>query len=138
MVRCAAATRAGSGKAARSNRSGALSLYKHDIFQHDLVMNRSLVPCGMRATCRGPEPETHMRLNMRTNLRVILSAVGVAALLASPAMAKSHARTDQAAPPYDAHASVAPYRPAQAVTVYAPDVRVQPHENGINPDFQLS
>ena len=82
---------------------------------------------------------------MRTNLKVILFAVGVAALLASPAMAKSHARTDQAAPsivnvPYDAHASVAPYyRPAQAVTVYAPDVRVQPHENGrINPDFQLS
>ena len=81
---------------------------------------------------------------MRTNLKVILSAVGVAALLASPAMAKSHARTHQAAPsivnvPYDAHASAAPYAPAQAVTVYAPDVRVQPHENGrINPDFQLS
>jgi len=81
---------------------------------------------------------------MRTNLKVMLSAVGVAALLASPAMAKSHARTHQAAPslvnvPYDAHASVAPYAPAQAVTVYAPDVRVQPHENGrINPDFQLS
>jgi hypothetical protein len=81
---------------------------------------------------------------MRTNLKVILSAVGVAALLASPAMAKSHARTDQAAPsivnlPYDAHGSVARYAPAQAVTVYAPDVRVQPHENGgINPDFQLS
>ena len=81
---------------------------------------------------------------MRTNLKVIMSAVGVAALLASPAMAKSHARTHQAAPsivnlPYDAHASVALNRPAQAVTVYAPDLRVQPHENGgINPDFQLS
>jgi hypothetical protein len=83
-------------------------------------------------------------MNMRTNLKVILSAVGVAALLASPAMAKSHARADQAAPslvnvPYDAHGSVAPYAPAQAVTVYAPDLRAQPHENGsVNPDFQLS
>ncbi len=76
---------------------------------------------------------------MRTNLKVMLSAVGAAALLASPAMAKSH----QAAPsiasvPYDASASVAPRTSAQAVTVYAPDVRVQPHENGLNPDFQLS
>jgi hypothetical protein len=80
---------------------------------------------------------------MRTNLKVMLSAVSVAALLASPAMAKSHARTHQAAPstvnlPYDAHASVAPYAPAQAVTVYAPDLRLPPHDNGLNPDFQLS
>ena len=49
---------------------------------------------------------------MRTNLKVILSAAGVAALLASPALAKSH--THQAAPstvnvPYDARASVATF-----------------------------
>jgi len=81
---------------------------------------------------------------MRTNLKVVLSAVGVAALLASPAMAKSHARTHQAAPslvsvPYDARASVQPYASAPPVTVYAPDVPVQPHRYGtLNPDFQLS
>jgi hypothetical protein len=81
---------------------------------------------------------------MRTNLKTILSAVGVAALLASPAMAKSHARTPEAAPsivnvPYDAHASVAPYASAPAVTVYAPDLPTQPHRyGGLNPDFQLS
>jgi hypothetical protein len=81
---------------------------------------------------------------MKTNLKVILSAVGVAALLASPAMAKSHARTEQATPstvhvPYNAQGSVAPYAPAQAVTVYAPDRPVRQHENGdVNPDFQLS
>jgi hypothetical protein len=47
--------------------------------------------------------------------------------------------------PYGAHASVAPYGSlapygsAPAVTVYAPDVPVQRHENsGLNPDFQLS
>jgi hypothetical protein len=85
-----------------------------------------------------------MRLNMNTNLKVILSAVGVAALLASPAMAKSHARIQQAEPsivnvPYGARASVAPYAPTQAVTVYAPDLRLPAHENGaVNPDFQLS
>jgi hypothetical protein len=80
---------------------------------------------------------------MRTNLKVILSAVGAAALLASPAMATSHARgqaaTSTVNAPYNARASVAPYAPAQAVTVYAPDLPVQPHENGgVNPDFQLS
>jgi hypothetical protein len=143
MARCAATTLVRPRKAARSRGSDALSLHKHDIFPYVLVMSRSLVPCGMHATCRGPEPETHMRLNIRTNLKVILSAVGVAALLASPVMAKSHAHVQQAAPsivnvPYDAHASVAPYRPAQAVTVYAPDVRLPAHENGLNPDFQLS
>jgi hypothetical protein len=90
----------------------------------------------------GENPKHTVRMNMRMNLKVILSAIGVAALLASPAVAKS--RTHQAAPslvnvPHDAHASVAPYAPAQAVTVYAPDLRVQPHENGsVNPDFQLS
>jgi hypothetical protein len=99
---------------------------------------------------------------MRTNLKAILSAVSVAALLASPAMANSHAR-HHAAPsiaPYGAHASVGPYAPvapygaygaygaygsvapygsAPAVTVYAPDMPTQRHENsGLNPDFQLS
>jgi hypothetical protein len=85
-----------------------------------------------------------MRLNMTSNLKVMLSALGVAALLASPAMAKSHARTHRAAPsivnvPYDARASVQPYASAPVVTVYAPDLPTQPHRNGgLNPDFQLN
>ena len=49
---------------------------------------------------------------MRTNLKAILSAVGVAALLASPAMAKT-VRHDTAGStvyiPNDARAAVAPY-----------------------------
>jgi hypothetical protein len=61
----------------------------------------------------GVENPKHMRLNMRTNLKLILSAVGVAALLASPAMAKT-VRHHHAAPstvyiPSEARASVAPY-----------------------------
>jgi len=78
---------------------------------------------------------------MTSNLKIILSAAGVAALLASPVMAKTE-RHDRPAPsltnvPADAHGSVAP--PAAAVvSPYAPDVKVQPHSNGaLNPDFQL-
>jgi len=50
---------------------------------------------------------------MQTNLKVILSAVGVAALLASPAIAKSGRHRTAAPPtiylPSNAHGSVAPY-----------------------------
>ena len=77
---------------------------------------------------------------MTSNLKVILSAVGVAALLASPAMAKT--QRHQTAPslvnvPADAQASAG--TSASAVTVYAPDVKVQAQSNGsLNRDFQLS
>ncbi len=46
---------------------------------------------------------------MKANLKVILSVVGVAALLASPAMAKQVRPAKQLAVPSDARASVAPY-----------------------------
>jgi DMSO/TMAO reductase YedYZ molybdopterin-dependent catalytic subunit len=46
---------------------------------------------------------------MQANLKVILSAVGVAALLASPAMAKQVRPAKLLAVPSDARASVAPY-----------------------------
>jgi hypothetical protein len=78
---------------------------------------------------------------MTSNLKVILSAVGVAALVTSPALAKSHVRTNHVAPaavPADAHAYVAPNGAHQLVTPYAPDLPQQPHETaGQNPDFQL-
>ena len=77
---------------------------------------------------------------MASNLKIILSAVSVAALLASPAAAKTQ-RHQQTAPalvnvPADARASFAPN--ASVVTVYSPDVRVQAYPmHGVNPDFQL-
>jgi DMSO/TMAO reductase YedYZ molybdopterin-dependent catalytic subunit len=46
---------------------------------------------------------------MKVNLKVILSVVGVAALLASPAMAKQMRPAKVLAVPSDARASVAPY-----------------------------
>jgi hypothetical protein len=78
---------------------------------------------------------------MTSNLKVILSAVGVAALVASPALAKSHVRTNYVAPaavPADAHASVAPYAAQPLVTPYGANVPEPAHETaGPSPDFQL-
>lgn len=71
-----------------------------------------------RATIQSNDLMT--RLNMNT--KAILSAAGVAVVLASPVMAQPNHR-------------VTP--PAQVQTVYAPDVPVQTHNNGVNPDFQL-
>ncbi len=72
---------------------------------------------------------------------MILSAVGVAALVTSPALAKPHVRTNHVAPaavPADAHAYVTPNAGHPLVTPYAPDVLQRPHETaGENPDFQL-
>jgi hypothetical protein len=77
---------------------------------------------------------------MPLNLRVILWAIGVATLLASPTLAKIQQHQDTAPSlvnaPGDAHASASPN--ASAITVYAPDVKVQAHPAGsLNPDFQL-
>ena len=78
---------------------------------------------------------------MTSNLKVILSAVGVAALVTSPALAKSHVRTNPVAPavvPFDAHASATPYAGHALVTPYAPDLPQSAHERpGQSPDFQL-
>jgi hypothetical protein len=77
---------------------------------------------------------------MKSNLKVVLSAVSVAALLASPALAKSHARAHQAAPslvnvPADARASAEAYGPAQRV--YSPNVYDPALHGGLTPDRQL-
>jgi len=75
---------------------------------------------------------------MTSNLKVILSAAGVAALLASPALAKTeHHRTAPVVNvPADARASTGAN--GSLVTVYAPDVKVQAHPTSVNPDFQLT
>jgi hypothetical protein len=78
---------------------------------------------------------------MTSNLKVILSAVGVAALVISPALAKSHVRTNHVAPaavPADAHGYVTPNAGHPLVTPYAPDLPQSAHETaGQSPDFQL-
>src|ERR1700730_14037180 len=72
---------------------------------------------GGKTSATQIETETHMRLNMRTNLNALLSAVGVTVLLAAPAMAKT-VRHQHAAPstvyiPSDARRSVAPHGGAE-------------------------
>ena len=85
---------------------------------------------------------------MTSHLKVLLSAVAVAGLLASPTMAKTRTHTTAARAlanvPADAHAAVGTYytpgyasgTPAQRV--YSADVRVPAGASELNPDFQLS
>lgn len=73
---------------------------------------------------------------MTLNTKIILSAVGVAALLASPAMAKTqHTHAAPSSVAADTHTYAAPTGAVQ--TPYAPDVPVPAHTKGLNPDFQL-
>ena len=77
---------------------------------------------------------------MNSSLKIVLSAVSVAALLASPALAKSHARAHHAASsisnvPADARGSVEAYGPAQRV--YSPNVYDPAVHSGLTPDRQL-
>jgi hypothetical protein len=74
---------------------------------------------------------------MRTNLKVILSALGAAMLLASPAMAKAmrhhHTARSTAYLPSDARGSVAPYGPTEGGP-YTPSGPTPLH--GLSRDFQ--
>jgi len=76
---------------------------------------------------------------MTLNWKIVLSAVGVAALLASPVTAKERTRQVPQSLinlPADTQASIRPN--GALVTVYSPDVKVQAHQvQTVNPDFQL-
>ena len=74
---------------------------------------------------------------MRTNLKVFLSAIGIAALLASPSMAKT-TRHQHAAPstiyiPTDARGSVGPYGASEGGP-YTPSIPTS--GRGFSRDFQ--
>jgi hypothetical protein len=80
---------------------------------------------------------------MTTRFKVMLSAVGVAALLASPAMAKTvrHHHGAPSAVPSDARGAAIRYAPYGFVPrvpaesgPYTPDAPSPAH--GVNPDFQ--
>jgi hypothetical protein len=84
---------------------------------------------------------------MTSNLKVMLSAVAVAAFAASPATANSYVRSNHFVPadahasattPYVAHQRVTPFGAQQLVTPYGADLRERPHEMpGPAADFQL-
>jgi hypothetical protein len=70
---------------------------------------------------------------MKTNLKVILSVVGIGALLASPAMAKQIRPAKLLVVPSDARASVAPYA-ANEGGPYTPSIPTSRY--GTSRDFQ--
>jgi hypothetical protein len=83
---------------------------------------------------------------MTSNLKVMLSAIAVAVVAASPAMANSHVRANHSVPadarasatPYVAHRLVTPYVAHQLVTPYGAALPEASHEMpGPAPDFQL-
>src|SRR6266853_2627934 len=82
---------------------------------------------------RNPAPPTIPK--RRLNMKAILSVAGIAALLASPAMAQQGRPHNTAQPniPRDAHASVAPYG-ANEGGPYTPSIATLPY--GRNRDFQ--
>src|SRR5260221_13551266 len=77
---------------------------------------------------KGDEPHILRRLNMKANLKVILSVIGVAALLAAPAMAQKVGTVPSAA-----RGSVAPYGVNEGGP-YTPSIPTLPY--GRNRDFQ--
>jgi len=70
---------------------------------------------------------------MKTNLKVILSVVGIGTLLASPAMSKQIRSAKLLVVPGDARASVAPYG-ANEGGPYAPSIPTSRY--GTDRDFQ--
>ncbi len=78
---------------------------------------------------------------MIANLKTSIAIVGTAAILASPALAKTP-HHGVGVPAYAYGAVVEPYyAPAPAQSVYAPNRRLpaRPYQyDGVNPDFQLS
>ncbi len=76
---------------------------------------------------------------MRANLKVILAAMGAAAVLASPAVAKTvhHSKAAPSAAPSDAHASTVPYSPYGVANEGGPYTPSKPAPaSGKNNDFQ--
>jgi hypothetical protein len=68
----------------------ALNPYKQDIFPHRRAIKSSLVRCITDAMKGELNNEFRMKLNMRANLRIVLAALALAALVAVPAVAKSY------------------------------------------------
>ncbi len=78
---------------------------------------------------------------MRTNLKVVLAAIGAAALLASPVAAKTvrhrHVAPSATSTPYDAHASAVPYASYGVPNEGGPYTPSKPAPGyGKNNDFQ--
>jgi hypothetical protein len=77
---------------------------------------------------------------MTSYLKMVVPVAAVAALLASPVLAKTnhhHPAPSQTAVPADVHASTARPAPHAFVTPYGAELPQQPHTSAVNPDFQV-
>jgi hypothetical protein len=83
----------------------ALNPYKQAIFTHERVIETPLVQYGICASLGVPNNEFLKRLMMKANLKVVLSAVALAALVAAPAVAKARTQTAPA-PAYSNNAVI--------------------------------
>jgi hypothetical protein len=69
---------------------------------------------------------------------IVPAAVAVAALLATPVLAKTaHRHAAPSQTPAEGHASTAQPAPHTFVTPYGADLPQQPHTSAVNPDFQV-
>jgi hypothetical protein len=80
-------------------------------------------------------------LNMTSYLKVVLSAAGAVALIASPVLAKTaHHRTThaygQSVPAYGQPVAESPVQ-RQFVTPYGANLRQPAESSSVNPDFQV-
>jgi hypothetical protein len=67
-----------------------LNSYKQAIFSDGRVIKSALVRSGIGAMKETLNNEFQMRLNMKANLKIVLSGIALAALVGNPAVAKSH------------------------------------------------
>ena len=77
---------------------------------------------------------------MTSHLKTVVPAAAVAALLATPVLAKAvhhHPAPSQTAVSADAHASTAQPAPHAFVTPYGAELPQQPYTSAVNPDFQV-
>jgi hypothetical protein len=77
---------------------------------------------------------------MTSYLKMIVPVAATAALLASPALAKTahhHAASPRAAATVDEHAFTVQPAPHAFVTPYGADLPQRPYTSSVNPDFQV-
>jgi hypothetical protein len=77
---------------------------------------------------------------MTSHVTMIVPAAAVAALLASPVLAKTahhHSAPSQTVVPADVHASTAQSASHAFISPYGADLPQQPHTSTVNHDFQV-
>jgi hypothetical protein len=116
---------------------------RHIFYSHFIDISKPCHPADPRYVWRsgcGHRFDLDEELEMNLKAKALLSAIGIAAAVASPAMAKSRHVVIAPDDAYGAQGYASPYNyNGQAQAVYGADKPVPPHANyrSVNPDFQL-